>query len=390
MKKKRLLFLLSRFLDGGIDTILVEYLNNIDFSRFEVTLAIGIDMGEREVFLPRVSPEVDVVHLVEGELLTRLPRRKLSGKPPFLEKAFDESVINPLRRMIVKRRLDRLVMSHDAVVDFDSSFYSKLRDCRKPVVGFYHFSIEENLRRSARHTRRQMAGMKGYAKIVVVSDAMLEEGRRLFPELSDKFVRIYNGYDLEGIVRRGSLAPEIKLPERYFVSVARLEESQKDNATLIRAYAEFRKRSGSSRLPSLVMAGTGKDSGMLSDLVKSLGLQDSVVMAGFVENPYPLMKHSIALILSSKYEGFGLVLVEAMALGKPVIASDCVSGPAEILENGKSGLLFPTGDIQALASCMEALATDDDMRTRLSDASLRRSKSFDIRESVNELMDILK
>ncbi len=381
--------MLSRFLDGGIDTALVEYLNNIDYSRYEVTLGIGVSMGDREVFLSRISPEVKVVHIIGERFLVRSRQRKLSRKLPLYEKIFDETVVNLIRRRLLGRRLDRLVSSHDAIVDFDSTFYSLIRDHGKPVVGFYHFSIAENLRRSERHCRRQMDGMSRYSRIVVVSDTMLEEGRRLFPSLQEKFVRIYNGYDFEDIERRGNMPPGMKLPSRYFISVARLEESQKDNETLIKAYAEFRKHTECSSVPSLVLVGKGRDKEMLSGLVEELGLQDSVILTGFIENPYPLIRQSIALVLSSKYEGFGLVLVEGMGLGVPVVASDCPSGPAEILENGKSGLLFPTGDIQALAYNLEKLATDGETCRRMSAVSLERSKAFSIQRSVNELMEVL-
>ncbi len=88
----------------------------------------------------------------------------------------------------------------------------------------------------------------------------------------------------------------------------------------------------------------------LETLVAGLGLEDSVSLPGWVENPYAFMARSALFVLSSVYEGFGLVLVEAMAVGCPAISTDCPAGPSEILED--PALLAPVGDTDALARIM--------------------------------------
>lgn len=102
-----------------------------------------------------------------------------------------------------------------------------LRSCRVPVIGFYHFSIEENLRRSRRHTLRQMHGMANYVHIALISNVMVEEGKRLFPELASRFTRIYNGYNFADLRRRGEAETVVEVRKPYFVAVERLEESQR-------------------------------------------------------------------------------------------------------------------------------------------------------------------
>ena len=117
-------------------------------------------------------------------------------------KLYDEIVLNPIRKLTTRSRLDRFVAWADMVIDFDCTFYSLLQHSLVPVTGFYHFSIPENLNRWPRHTRRQMEGMRAYAHVALISNAMVEEGRRLFPELAAKFVRIYNGYNLDEFRRQ--------------------------------------------------------------------------------------------------------------------------------------------------------------------------------------------
>ncbi len=120
---------------------------------------------------------------------------------------------------------------------------------------------------------------------------------------------------------------------------------QKDFPTLIQAFALVRKEQPAR----LVILGEGEDRPKLEALVRELGLKDDVALPGFIDNPYKYMKQATVFVLSSRWEGLPSVLIEALALGTPVVSTDCPSGPAEILEGGKWGRLVPVGDPQSLA-----------------------------------------
>ena len=124
--------------------------------------------------------------------------------------------------------------------------------------------------------------------------------------------------------------------------------AQKDHATLLRAFAELAK----SRPARLVVLGGGPERHNLIALARNLEIAHAVDFPGFQINPFAFMAKSSAFVLSSVYEGLGMVLIEAMACGTPVISTDCPSGPWEILEGGKWGRLVPVGDSQALAKAM--------------------------------------
>ncbi|NER00957.1 MAG: glycosyltransferase [Cyanothece sp. SIO2G6] len=137
-----------------------------------------------------------------------------------------------------------------------------------------------------------------------------------------------------------------------FLAVGRLAP-QKDYPTLLKAFAEVVK----TYPAHLIILGEGELRSKLERLVQSLQLGNVVELLGFVTHPYAYMVRAQALILSSVWETFGTVLVEAMACGCPVIATDCNYGPREILANGQYGTLVPVGDTQALAAAMvEAIA----------------------------------
>lgn len=123
---------------------------------------------------------------------------------------------------------------------------------------------------------------------------------------------------------------------------------QKDFATLIRAFAHLR----AHRPAHLLLLGEGRQRPELEALVHRLQLSDAVALPGFCANPFAWMARAQVLALSSIYEGFGNVLVEALACGCPVVSTDCPSGPAEILAAGRFGRLVAVGDAPALATAL--------------------------------------
>ena len=109
-------------------------------------------------------------------------------------------------------------------------------------------------------------------------------------------------------------------------------------------------------------------------------------MPGFVDNPYAYMAKAKVFALSSIYEGFGNVIAEAMAVGTPVVSTNCKSGPAEILENGKYGKLSPVGNPQALAEAIIA-TLEQPIKPEL---LRQRAKAFSVDTVVDQYMEVLQ
>jgi glycosyltransferase involved in cell wall biosynthesis len=150
-------------------------------------------------------------------------------------------------------------------------------------------------------------------------------------------------------------------------------ESQKGFDTLLGAFSRIDEED-----VRLVLFGTGPETGSLQAQTEALGIDNRVSFPGFVENPFAYMASADVFVLSSKYEGFGLVLIEALACGCPVVSTDCESGPAEILEDGTYGPLVPVGAASTLADAITATLEDP-----LESDTLRgRAEDFDIESSV--------
>lgn len=129
------------------------------------------------------------------------------------------------------------------------------------------------------------------------------------------------------------------------LSVGRLSP-EKDLVTLVRAFAKVHRDHPAARL---LLAGEGPDRQRLESLVAELELSDVVRLPGRTATPLAWMRHAAVFVLASRYEGFGNVLVEAMACGIPVISTDCPVGPREILDGGRLGTLVSVGDASAMA-----------------------------------------
>jgi glycosyltransferase involved in cell wall biosynthesis len=156
-------------------------------------------------------------------------------------------------------------------------------------------------------------------------------------------------------------------------------KAPKDHATLIRAFALLPE----SLSAKLIILGEGQLRGELEDLIRELGLQDKVHLPGFMIDPSPWFRSADLFVLSSLYEGFGNVIVEALECGVPVVSTDCPSGPAEILDHGRIGKLVPIRDQESLSRAMTASYFEEHDRRVLMD----RAKDFSIERISVQYLD---
>jgi glycosyltransferase involved in cell wall biosynthesis len=161
-------------------------------------------------------------------------------------------------------------------------------------------------------------------------------------------------------------------PGNNVISIARLD-NQKDHKTLLTAFKIV-----ITKIPDakLWIVGDGPLRSELEKRSRNLGLIRSVKFFGWVQNPYPLLNKSDLFVLSTKWEGFGLVILEAMSHSVPVIASDCDFGPNEILGKNKYGILAPVGDSAYLARSIIKLLLNRSLNKHYSTLGYKRSKEF--------------
>ncbi len=167
--------------------------------------------------------------------------------------------------------------------------------------------------------------------------------------------------------------------ERTTVAIGRLE-FQKGFDLLVEAFSRVARH-----FPQwgLAILGEGTRRTELERQVANCGLSQRVALPGAVANPFPLLKGADLFVLSSRFEGFGIAVAEAMACGLPVIATDCPSGPAEIVRHGVDGLLVPPDNADRLADAMASLMADPAQRAELGARAAEAVRRFDLEQIAN-------
>jgi L-malate glycosyltransferase len=226
--------------------------------------------------------------------------------------------------------------------------------------------------------RPQIALVLRHSDVVIApSLAYAEYVRREFPDAADRVVGIPNGVDVDGVADMAA-RPDVSLPAParegvpYFVCVAALTP-KKAHDTLLRAFAML------DHSRRLLLVGDGPIRSEVERQIEQLGLSDRVFLLG--EQPpvvvAKLMAGAVGSVLASRDEPFGIVAVESMAVGTPVVAT-AVGGLAEIVEHERTGLVVPVDDPSALAAAMERVAVDETLRARLGrEATERARQRFD-------------
>ena len=237
---------------------------------------------------------------------------------------------------VLSKQYARLSRFHDGFLGLSLAASYRFADLRIAVSG----GVADDLAALSGIARKRFEVVYNPVPSPTVPDAkMKEQAERQWP-----------GNDQPRILAVGSLKPE------------------KNYKLLLRAFARVGRQSNAR----LIILGDGPLRGELEAQLQAEGLAERVLMPGFVADPARFYHSADLFVLSSDHEGFGNVIVEALACGLPVVASDCPFGPAEILENGRYGTLVPVGDARALGEAMLAALNAKHDRKAL----IRRAAEF--------------
>ncbi|QQS35706.1 MAG: glycosyltransferase [Ignavibacteriales bacterium] len=236
------------------------------------------------------------------------------------------------------------------------------------------FKLEKNKLTTLKYKLTLIAIKKLYPKanIITANSSINVRFLRLFIGKGPKYELLPNSIDLSDIENKSNEFSVENTGENILkvLAVGRLE-LQKGFDLLLRAIHLVKEKINLK----LIIVGDGSQKTKLKDLQKELRLNDVVTFEGFKSNPFPYYKWADICVLSSRHEGFPNVLVEAMGSGKACIAADCHTGPFEITEMGKLGILYPVEDYKALAEAIINLAADPELRKELGKKAQQKIKS---------------
>lgn len=222
--------------------------------------------------------------------------------------------------------------------------------------------------------------------IVAVSNSVADDLSKQLGIKRKKINTIYNPIVISDIVKKKDEVIEnswlLSKSVKTIIGVGRLS-NEKNFSMLIKAFSLVQNKVDCK----LIILGQGELETELKDLVKQLGLDNKVLFPGFSNNPYAWMTKADLFVLSSNHEGFGNVLVEAMACGTPIISTDCPGGPNEILEGGIWGDLVPVGDVKSLSDAIIRALSHP--RCKSSSDLQNRASLFNVENAVNNYLTVL-
>lgn len=380
--KKKVLFYNGSLRMGGIERVLVEVLENLDRSNLDIDLVIEDGIRSLNVFEKEIPKDIKLYYLKPEEIIKKTDFYRQNRKNLFYKIMYN--LMMAYEGYVKKENLKKIVKDkhYDVVIDFDMGL-SKQVDLvnAKKKIAWVHSSIEKWYVKDSR-IKRLGERLQKYDKIVTICDAMKESTEKLYPFLKNKMIRIYNPFNFERIIEHSKEKVDKNLKEYYekdfIVSVMRLTENSKDFDTLILGFKLAKEKGAKEKLYIL---GDGPDRDKIEEKIKKEGMENEIILLGNIKNPYPWIKKSKMLVHSSKFEGFGLVLVEGLILNKIVISSDCPIGPKEILENGEIGHLYNIGDYKKLGELIVKNLENSDIDLDLvRERILKYSKDVMIKE----------
>lgn len=342
----RLAFVMADLGTGGIGKMRVHLTRELVDRGLRVDLVLGRARGP---YLAKVDPRVRIVRLGSSHAILGLP-----ALVRYFRSASPEVVIcEKLRVNLAAHRAKALARRTPEI------FAS--------IHGVLSHKLEGENLSSAKQASKIRDIQKTYprnAGFIAVSTGIAEDLVTRFSVPREKVHVVYNPVVTDEIIARAAdpvdhpwIATK-NIP--VVIGVGRLEP-QKDFSLLVRAIHALQRRWPCR----LLILGEGNERSALEALITELGLADQVQLLGYVENPYAYIARADVFVLSSRWEGFGNVIVEALALGTPVVSTDCLAGPREILQGGLFGLLVPIGDAAAMAEAIARTVAAPIDRVRL-------------------------
>lgn len=370
-KKIKIAFFLPTLEGAGTERNVVNLVNNLDRKKYVISLVLGKVKG---VFIKEISKDVLIIDLNTSYtlgLFFKLIKYFRKERPDIFVSAFPHINIVSIMARSFSRTKTKIVVTEQSITSLLSTTartFSRKLVARfiLPLLMRFIYPLAE--------------------AIVCVSKGVSKDLLKIIHN-SDKISIVYNPIINKKIYK---LAEEpidhfwfsnLEIP--IIIMVGRLTKI-KDYPDSLKAFSLVVQE----RSARLVVLGKGPEEKKIKLFAHKLGLSDKILFLGFQKNPYKYIKKAKVFVLSSFHEGFGNVIVEAMACGTPVVSTNCMSGPREIIENEENGILVPVADQEALAKAVLEVLNNPFLAHKLSEQGKKRAEYFSIEKSVKKYEEI--
>jgi len=356
MSVKRIVFVIPAFEGGGAERVFLSLLAHLDTAVYD---PVVICFNKTGALVDALPARIRVIDLRKSGPLS-LP------------------VLIWRLRNVLRRESPRLVVSFITYANYITIAARILSGVKIPVIVAEHSVVSRTISGWSEGLKRKIISFF-YPRadaVITVSRGCKDELVREYWVPEKKITVIPNGIDLDLIRLRAAenvADPWFCGDIPVIVTIGRLTKA-KALPLLLRAVALVKK----TQQTRLAIIGEGPERKSLCAYAKELGIQDSVRFLGFQNNPYKFLAKSSLFALSSAWESFSLVIIEAMCLGVPVVATDCPYGPGDIVTPGINGILAPVNDYSGLADAISRVIQDGELRKIMSENGKARANDFDL------------
>ncbi|MDP9957190.1 glycosyltransferase involved in cell wall biosynthesis [Epilithonimonas hungarica] len=377
--KKKILIRIGSLRHGGAEKVLVTLLKNLPKDKYEIDLLLNLYSGK---YLLEVPDWVNIMYLNRGEMITTNRPKDLPKK---IYRVVYQQLLKKYPKILYRRKLKKKQYDIEfaAIHGFmDEILNSPLRSSKKLMW------IHNDLTQVSGYTPEKIRRFFNYDKVMVISEKIQETFLSLAKDEREKskIVRIYNPLDTEEILTKSEkpvINYEFDNTFPTFVSVGTVFPQKGFDRLLT-----IHKRLMDEGLQhNVLIIGDGYDFENVKKLKTELGVDETAIMLGFTDNPYPYFKKADFYILSSRYEGFPTVLFEAITLKKNIIATD-VSGVKEMLESGKLGTITENSEKGIYEGMKKALTNPELFQSYQSNLQ-NYEMPFNLKNSVDKIMEII-
>lgn len=375
--KRNVLFIMPAMLNGGAEKVLIDILKHFDYTQYNVSLLLECKEGP---YINDIPDEVELIYLHKKNLwIERLYRYMIMLHCKWL--VYQILCRLPLLWHLKGRHFDTIVSFMEGMAVRMHSYISDKADRN---ISWVHIDFKKK-HWSLDFFSNEQEEYECYHKmnkIIFVSQDAKDRFKEIFKFEDHKLEVVYNLIDCDEI-RKLADSKIVKKNKFTICMVGRLNQQKRYD----RALEVARKLKGAGYNLEFWILGDGEQMAKLRDKVKEYDLEDYFLLKGFIKPPYPYMKQSDILLISSESEGFSLVACEAFCLGVPVVSTK-TSGPTELIKSSKAGLLV-NENIDDIYMGLKYMIDNKAFRDECSINALEFAKTFETQLKMKEIYGLI-
>lgn len=378
---KKILFIIESLNGGGAEKVLFDIIRNLDFSLYEIDLLLLVKEGIYLDKILKMKLPINIFWILSER--KKIEKLFLYRKFKSLCRLLKEKLIVRYPNIFITDLKNKNYDVEIAFLEGESTVLLANRNTKAKKIAWVHIDLEKHRVLDKKTEKEAYIKMD---QIICVSKQATNSIKKMYPTLEKKVKTIYNPIPKEEIIKLSLKEKNVLKKDKInIVTVGRLT-SQKGYDILLQAHNKLLKEGYDY---NLYILGKGLDEEKLRKYIEVNFIEKNTFLLGFMENPYPYIAEADIYVSSSRYEGYPLVVCEAICLGKPIIATDC-TGPTEILENGKYGIIVKTENVFELKKAIKKLLDDKEIRKKYEILSKIRSKNLNMNKVLREIENLFQ